>query len=87
MSAIQTSQPASGNDENEVPDSALDAVSGGQGNAPPRKIEGITVTATRLAPNHSAARKVEPIVVTATRLPDVSSSQVASAGSHNKKPT
>lgn len=85
MSANQTKQPHGSTDEGEVQDDALDAVSGGQGAAPLRKIEGITVTATRLKPDQSASRKIEPIVVTATRLPDASSTQVASAGS-TKRP-
>ena len=73
--------------DGEINDSALDAVSGGQGNQATRS-DAFVVTATRLKPMQTAAtRPVEGIVVTATKLtPDNSSTQVASAGSAAKKP-
>jgi hypothetical protein len=74
-------------DDGEINDSALDAVSGGQGNQATRS-DAFVVTATRLKPAQTAStRPVEGIVVTATKLtPDKSSTQVASAGSNAKKP-
>jgi hypothetical protein len=83
MSNDQTKKQNDG----EINDSALDAVSGGQGNQATRT-DSFVVTATRLKPAQTTStRPVEGIVVTATKLtPDKSSTQVASAASGPKKP-
>ncbi|MEI6737225.1 MAG: hypothetical protein WCL29_01965 [Pseudomonadota bacterium] len=80
MSNNQTNQPGSTKQDGEIVDSALDAVSGGQGTQPARVIEPIVVTATRLPKNTASMRVVDPIVVTATKLtPNDGGTHVASA--------
>lgn len=82
----QPSEQGLGNQDDEVGDSALDSVSGGQGNQPIQKLETMVITATRLPPSSAAVQKMDPIVVTATRLPpDLSGAQVASASVPVKK--
>ncbi len=84
----QTSQQGIGHQDGEVGDSALDAVSGGQGGQPVQKMDTIVVTAKRIPANTAAVQKMDPIVVTATRLPpDLSGTQVAAAGARSKKPS
>ena len=83
----QTSQQGIGHQDGEVGDSALDAVSGGQGQ-PVQKMDTIVVTAKRIPANTAAVQKMDPIVVTATRVaPDLGGTQVASASTRNKKPS
>ena len=84
MSSIkkQTSSQGHGNQDDEVGDSALDAVSGGQA---VQKMDTIVVTAKRVPTNTAAVQKMDPIVVTAAKLPpDLSGAQLASAAQGKK---
>ena len=88
MSSIskQSAQTGEGNQDDEVGDAALDAVSGGQGAQPIQKLDTMVVTATRLPPGGAAVQKLDTMVVTATRLPtDLSGAQLASAAVPVKK--
>lgn len=78
----QSSAQGQGNQDDEVGDSALDAVSGGQG---VQKMDTIVVTAKRVPTNTAAVQKMDPIVVTAAKLPpDLSGAQLASAAQTKK---
>lgn len=90
MSSIskQFTQQGTGNQDDEVGEAALDAVSGGQAAQPIQKLDTMVVTATRLPSSSAAVQKMDPIVVTATRLPpDLNGAQLASANVAAKKGT
>jgi hypothetical protein len=81
----QVNQENAGHDD-EIVDSALDAVSGGQSSQPIQKLETMVVTAKRLPANESVVQKMDTMVVTATRLPpDTGGSQLAQNTATPKK--
>ncbi len=82
----QSKSQGLGQQKGEVGDSALDGVSGGQGEKPYQKMDTIVVTAKRIPPSTNVVQKMDPIVVTATRLPPSGGpAQVASAAGTGKK--
>jgi len=90
MSSIskQSTQQGQSEQDDEVGDSALDSVSGGQANPAVQKMDPIVVTASRMPANTASVQKMDPIVVTAAKLPtDLSGVQVASAAGQAKKGT
>jgi hypothetical protein len=88
MSTNKKPHSSQQNQDDEIGDSALEAVSGGQGAMPVQKMEPVVITASRLPPSGVAVQKMDPIIVTAKRLPpDAGNIQVASAGGKNKKPS
>jgi hypothetical protein len=88
MSGTDKEQKTAGTRDGELGDSALDAVSGGQGPKEVQKMDPIVVTAKRVVASAPPVQQMEPIVVVAKKpTPGLEGEKFASAGTSDiKKP-